>query len=308
MVFVIATSLGIMVTIFVLAILFLFKEDETVDNRLKKYTGTESEKKLRDEELEESFWERVVKPILEKVSTFFMKFTPSGIKDNLRKRLILAGHPLNLGVKEFLALQGSLILIGPGILFLSLFFLGAEFKIIFTFTLIASATGLVIPLFLLGKKISERQSQIQKALPDVLDLLTVSVEAGLGFDAALVKVVDKVSGPISEEFERLLQEIRMGKPRRDAMRDLGKRTNVNDLTKFITSIVQADKLGVSIGKVLRVQSDQIRQRRRQRAEAAAMKAPVKMLLPLILFIFPTIFIVLLGPAIIKVMNSFSGMN
>ncbi|MBM7557188.1 type II secretion system F family protein [Halanaerobacter jeridensis] len=306
--FVIAASLGVMVTIFVLAIMYLFKEDETVDDRLKKYTGSEDEKRLREEELDESFWERVLKPVVEKVSTFFIKFTPSGIKDNLRRRLILAGNPLGLGVKEFLALQGSLILILPGGLFITLFFLGAEAKVLFTFSLLTAISALIIPIFLLGKKISERQSQIQRSLPDVLDLLTVSVEAGLGFDAALVKVVDKVSGPISEEFERLLQEIRMGKPRRDAMRDLGKRTNVDDLTKFITSIVQADKLGVSIGKVLRVQSDQIRQRRRQRAEATAMKAPVKMLLPLILFIFPTIFIVLLGPAVIKIMNSFSGMN
>ena len=305
---VIAVSLGVGVTIFTLAIMYLLKEDETVDNRLKKYTEAKSEEELREEELEESFWERVIKPILDRISTFFVKFTPSGIKDNLRKRLILAGHPLNLEVKEFLALQGSLVFITPGILFIILFFLGAEFKTVLTFSLLASAVGLVIPIFFLGKKISERQAKIQRSLPDVLDLLTVSVEAGLGFDAALVKVVDKVSGPISEEFERLLQEIRMGKPRRDAMRDLGKRTNVDDLTKFITSIVQADKLGVSIGKVLRVQSDQIRQKRSQRAEAEAMKAPVKMLLPLILFIFPTIFIVLLGPAVIKIMNSFSGIN
>ena len=305
---VIAVSLGLGVTIFALAIMYLLKEDETVDNRLKKYTEAKSEEELREEELEESFWERVIKPILDRISTFFVKFTPSGIKDNLRKRLILAGHPLNLEVKEFLALQGSLVFITPGILFIILFFWGAEFKTVLIFSLLASAVGLVLPIFFLGKKISERQAKIQRSLPDVLDLLTVSVEAGLGFDAALVKVVDKVSGPISEEFERLLQEIRMGKPRRDAMRDLGKRTNVDDLTKFITSIVQADKLGVSIGKVLRVQSDQIRQKRSQRAEAEAMKAPVKMLLPLILFIFPTIFIVLLGPAVIKIMNSFSGIN
>ncbi|MGM0501120.1 MAG: type II secretion system F family protein [Bacillota bacterium] len=305
---IISASLGIMVTVFALLILYLFKKDETVENRLKKYTGSEEEEERLREELEKSFWDRVIKPVLEKIATFFLRFTPTGIKDYLRLRLILAGRPFELGVKEFLALQISFIIIVPGLLFILLFFLGAPLKNVLLVSLIFSAAGLVIPIFLLGKKISKRQDEIQRSLPDVLDLLTVSVEAGLGFDSALVKVVDKVPGAIGEEFERLLQEIRMGKPRRDAMRDLGKRTNVEDLSKFITSIVQADKLGVSISKVLRVQSDQIRQRRRQRAEAAAMKAPVKMLLPLILFIFPTIFIVLLGPAVIKIMNSFSGIN
>ena len=174
--------------------------------------------------------------------------------------------------------------------------------------IVSAVASYLMPQFLLSKKITERQQEIQQTLPDVLDLLTVSVEAGLGFDSALVKVVDKIKGPISEEFERLLQEIRMGKPRRDAMRDLGNRTNVEDLANFITAIVQADKLGVSIGKVLRVQSNQIRLKRKQRAEEAAMKAPIKMLLPLVFFIFPTIFIILLGPAVIKVINSFTNLN
>ena len=297
-----------MVVFFVLAIIYLFKREEKVDQRLKKYTGGINNEEKWAEELTESFWERVIRPILERIAIFFVKFTPAGIKDDLRQRLILAGHPLNLEVKEFLALQGSFILIGPGITFVIFLLLGVEIRTVFIFSLLVSGIGLVMPIFLLSKRIAKRQAKIQRSLPDVLDLLTVSVEAGLGFDAALVKVVDKVSGPISEELERLLQEIRMGKPRRDAMRDLGKRTNVEELTKFITSIVQADKLGVSIGKVLRVQSDQIRERRSQRAEAEAMKAPVKMLLPLILFIFPTIFIVLLGPAIIKIVNSFAGIN
>ena len=139
-------------------------------------------------------------------------------------------------------------------------------------------------------------------MPDVLDLLTVSVEAGLGFDAALQRVVQKMTGAISVEFAKTLQEIKMGKHRREALRDLGLRTGIDDLNTFISAIVQADQLGVSIGNVLRVQSEQMRRKRRQRIEEKAMKAPIKMLIPMVLFIFPTIFIVLLGPAAMQMIE------
>lgn len=286
---------------------YLSQPSKRVQNRLQKYAQLQREVLPRREELELSFWERVIRPGLQKMAVLFVKLTPLGVKDSIRRRLILAGRPFDLEAKEFLALQGSLIAVLPGIILSGLMIAGASWNTALMYGLIFGFAGFVIPRFLLSKKISERQKKMQQALPDVLDLLTVSVEAGLGFDSALVRVVDKIAGPISEEFERLLQEIRMGKPRRDAMRDLGERTNVEDLTNFITAIVQADKLGVSIGKVLRVQSKQIRQKRRQRAEAQAMKAPIKMLLPLVFFIFPTLFIILLGPAAIKVMNSLMGL-
>ncbi|ADL11788.1 type II secretion system F family protein [Acetohalobium arabaticum] len=286
---------------------YLSQPSKRVQNRLQKYAQLQREVLPRREELELSFWERVIRPGLQKMAVLFVKLTPLGVKDSIRKRLILAGRPFDLEAKEFLALQGNLMAVLPGIILGGLMIAGVSLNTALMYSLIFGFAGFVIPRFLLSKKISERQKKMQQALPDVLDLLTVSVEAGLGFDSALVRVVDKIAGPISEEFERLLQEIRMGKPRRDAMRDLGERTNVEDLTNFITAIVQADKLGVSIGKVLRVQSKQIRQKRRQRAEAQAMKAPIKMLLPLVFFIFPTLFIILLGPAAIKVMNSLMGL-
>lgn len=144
---------------------------------------------------------------------------------------------------------------------------------------------------------------MSKELPDVLDLLTVSVESGLGFDAALQKVVRKTKGPLSNEFNKTLQEIKMGKARRDALRDLANRTGVEDLSTFIGAIIQADQLGVSIGNVLRIQSKQMRQIRKQRIEEKAMKAPIKMLLPMVFFIFPTLFLVLLGPAAIQLIES-----
>jgi len=162
----------------------------------------------------------------------------------------------------------------------------------------------MLPSYFLKTRAAQRAEEIQDNLPDVLDLLTVSVEAGLGFDAALVKVVEKIRGVVSQEFGRVLQEIKMGKPRRDALRDLGGRSGTDDMVSFVGSIIQADQLGVSIGNVLRLQSEQMRQKRRQRAEEKALKAPVKMLIPLILFIFPTIFIVVLGPAALEIMNVF----
>ncbi|SJZ44467.1 type II secretion system F family protein [Selenihalanaerobacter shriftii] len=284
----------------------LSNREQKVKDRLEKYAQFKKEVLPRELELEESFAERVIRPFLQKIATFFVRLTPIGFKDSLRRKLVLAGHPFDLEAKELLAIQGILIIILPVIIFLSLVNLSWQNATLFSF--VFAFAGFVIPQFILSKKITERQQEIQETLPDVLDLLTVSVEAGLGFDSALVKVVDKISGPISEEFERLLQEIRMGKPRRNAMRDLGNRTNVEDLSNFITAIVQADKLGVSIGKVLRIQSNQIRLKRKQRAEAEAMKAPIKMLLPLVFFIFPTLFVILLGPAAIKVINSFTKLN
>lgn len=150
---------------------------------------------------------------------------------------------------------------------------------------------------------NKRKKSITNALPDVLDLLTVSVEAGLAFDGAIAKVIDKMPGPIAEEFGSILQEMKLGKSKRDALKDMAKRVDVQDLTTFVGAIVQADQLGVSIGNVLRLQSQQMREKRRQRAKEKAMKAPVKMLIPMILFIFPTIFSVLIGPVAVKIIRT-----
>jgi tight adherence protein C len=153
-------------------------------------------------------------------------------------------------------------------------------------------------------KIRTRKKAIEKALPDVLDLMTVSIEAGLGFDAAMQRVVEKAKGPIAEEFNETLQEMRMGKTRREALQDLGARTGVIDLSRFVESLIQADQLGVSLGNVLRNQSDQMRVLRRQRVQEQAMKAPIKMLFPMLLFIFPCMFIIILAPALMNLVGAF----
>lgn len=165
--------------------------------------------------------------------------------------------------------------------------------------------GYLFPQSWLKAQTKKRQTEIEKTLPDVLDLLTVSVEAGLGFDAALLKVVEKQKGALAEEFFKVLQEIKMGRPRRDALRDLGQRNSIEDLNSMVASLVQADQLGIPIAGVLRNQSKQIRQKQRQRAEEKAQKAPVKMMIPLVFFVFPSIFIVILGPAVIQIIDMFA---
>ncbi len=168
------------------------------------------------------------------------------------------------------------------------------------------AVGYIAPEFWLGRRVKARQHAIVLRLPDALDLLTISVRAGLGFDAALAKVVEKMQGPLVDEFRRALAEVRVGKARRDALRDIVPRTEVPALTNFIGAIIQAEQLGVSISKVLQVQSEQLRIERRQRAEEMAAKAPIKMLFPLVGCIFPSLFIVILGPAIILIMKNLAG--
>ncbi len=164
-----------------------------------------------------------------------------------------------------------------------------------------------MPELNLRQTIRKRQLAILRALPDVLDLLTVSVKAGLGFDSALLKVTEKMSGPLPQEMQLVLHEIKMGVLRRDALKALAKRTGVKELQSFVGTIIQADQLGVSISKVLQLQADSLRESRRQVAEEKAMQAPVKMLFPLVLFIFPTLFIVLLGPAVLQIIKQFAAM-
>ncbi len=170
------------------------------------------------------------------------------------------------------------------------------------FALVGGAVGFMAPEFWLGRKVRARAEEMVLQLPDALDLLTISVEAGLGFDAALAKVVEKMDGPLVDEFRQALAEIRMGRTRREALRDVAKRADSQPINNFIGAIVQAEQLGVPIAKVLQIQSNQLRILRRQRAEEAAAKAPVKMLFPMVGCIFPTIFIVILGPAILTVMR------
>ncbi len=259
---------------------------------------------VRDLELKAPFYRRAVKPILVKMSLWMTKALPAEKEVQLAHKLVKANLNEAIAPRELLVVK---YLAAIGVAALLWMFSGMLGKS-FIQTVIMGAAGLglgwYMPDFYINNKGSTRVREIEKSLPDVLDLLTVSVEAGLGFDGALMKVVEKTKNALSHEFALMLKEIKMGKPRIEAMRDMSIRIGVDDLSTFTGSIIMADQLGVSIGNILRLQSDQIRQKRRQRVEEMAMKAPVRMLIPMVLFIFPAIFVVLLGPAAIKIANTF----
>lgn len=206
----------------------------------------------------------------------------------------------NLKILQF----GLGFLLSLALLFLSILLRASSLMRVGGFVL-GFLIGYLFPQSWANAQVKKKQLEIEKSLPDVLDLLTVSVEAGLGFDAALLKVVEKQKGALAEEFLKVLQEIKMGRPRRDALRDLSKRNPIEDLNNVVASLVQADQLGIPIAGVLRNQSKQIRQKHRQRAEEKAQKAPVKMMIPLVFFVFPSIFIIILGPAVIQIIDIFS---
>ncbi len=275
--------------------------DQVLD-RLAEYGGRTLT--LEEIELSQPFSERVIKPLIRGIAQFISRFAPQHNIENIRHKLELAGRPYGWGPTEFLGVRGLAGILLATMTFLLLTLTGQYLPKRFIATLIAGGLGFyVLPTLWLSSKIKSRQAEIVKALPDALDLLTISVEAGLGFDAAMAKVAEKWDNELSLAFNRVIQEIQMGKLRREALRDMADRMDVPDVSSFVAAIIQADQLGVSIAKVLRIQSEQMRIRRRQRAEEKAHQAPVKMLFPMAFLIFPALFIVLLGPAILVVMHS-----
>jgi tight adherence protein C len=271
--------------------------------------GTMQAKNLEELELQAPFMERTFKPLAAALSGRMSRVASVSFTEKTEKRLALAGNPGDLRVADWLGIKAIGAVIG-GLLFFFLFailnILGLPFPVGVVMSGIGVAFGYTAPEFWLGGRVKKRQKAILLMIPDALDLLTISVRAGLGFDAALGKVVEKLKGPLSDEFRRALAEVRVGKARRDALRDIVARTEVVPLTNFIGAIIQAEQLGVSISKVLQVQSEQLRIERRQRAEEQAAKAPIKMLFPLVGCIFPSLFIVILGPAIILIAMNFGG--
>jgi len=258
-------------------------------------------KSLEEYELQAPFFERAVRPLVKRLARAGRRGNQSGIIARTDAKLEKAGYPGGLrgadwmGVKLLAAIAFAVLGFVLGLV------LGGITGGLF-FALVGAGVGFMGPEFWLGRKIRSRAQDMVLQLPDALDLLTISVEAGLGFDAALAKVVEKMEGPLVAEFRQALAEIRMGRSRRDALRDVAKRADSQPINNFIGAIVQAEQLGVPIAKVLQIQSNQLRIERRQRAEEAAAKAPVKMLFPMVGCIFPTIFIVILGPAIVTVMK------
>jgi len=276
-----------------------------IEDRLADFGTLERPPTLEEIELSQPFTERVVLPIVTGLAEFAMRLSPGHTRETLQHKLDLAGNPYALTRFVGIRVLAALLLGGLGI---ALFFIATDLPFIQRILLPVVGVGLgyYMPVLSLGSKISKRQNEILKSLPDALDLLTICVEAGLGFDAAMARVAEKWDNQLSLAFNRALQEMQLGKLRREVLRDMADSMEIPDVSTFVAAIIQADQLGVSIARVLRIQSDQMRMRRRQRAEELARQAPIKMLPAIAFLIFPAIFIVLLGPAALTLMEAFAG--
>jgi len=263
----------------------------------KEMVGVEEET-----EREPTFIERVGLPAVAWGRRIIRQVLPNGISEKLAWKLTLAGDPLTL--PQLYAVWGTAIVALPAGFSFLIVASGNSFRMPQLLLLgLMAGMGLYLPNVWLRSKAKKRQHNILKSLPDAIDLLTTSVEAGLGIDAALAQVAEKVKGPIAVEIRRVLRDIAMGSSRRDGLRAFAERTQLPDVQQFVNALVQAEQMGVSLGQVIRVQADQMRVKRRQRAEQQAYKAPVKMVFPLVFFIFPAIFVVILGPAMLQVMRN-----
>ncbi|HEY5698729.1 MAG TPA: type II secretion system F family protein [Acidimicrobiales bacterium] len=279
------------------------EEKATVRSSLRQLEGYEVQD-VRDQELLIPLYQRALLPILKGLTALGGRFTPVGYVDTVRKKFVYAGRISADGVDRFLAIRViTVVLIPAWFIFVTVFL-----PVTGILRLGALGLGGVIlalgPDSVLNRRVEERQSIMQRKLPDILDLLTISVEAGLGFEQAVDRTVGSVPGPLSDEFARMLGELRAGSSRADAMRAMEKRTNVPEIRSFVLAILQADAFGVSIGRVLRAQADEMRIKRRQLAQEKAQKAPVKMLIPMVFCIFPALFVVVIGPAMINISRSF----
>lgn len=278
---------------------------DPLENRLAEYAARGEKVNLEEIELSQPISERVILPLAKKFGEFAIRFTPQNALQSTARKLELAGSPKGLEPATFWALRFVLAMfLGGFILFIfrigSISWgLGLKLLMIAGFVFL----GFYVPDMLISSKIQRRQKNIRKALPDALDLLTICVEAGLGFDGAIGKVYEKWDNELSLAFGRVGREIQLGKLRRDALRDMAERVGIPELTSFVAAVIQSEQLGVSMARVLRIQADQMRIKRRQLAEEEAHKAPIKMLIPMALLIFPSICIVLMTPAFLRLLSS-----
>ncbi|TFB19645.1 type II secretion system F family protein [Filobacillus milosensis] len=269
------------------------------------FEGTAAVDVAEEEEDKRSLFQRLIQPKLKVFKRQFRRNIPSEKQEKLELKLLRAGNPMGLSPFEYRLVQLILYVSFP-LLFSILAIIGnASFGRVLFMILLGLGLAAYLPVVYLRMKTATRYTEAVKELPDFIDLLAVSMEAGLGFDSALSKVVSKQEGVLSNEFRRCLEELKLGKTRKEALSGIRERLEVDDIKLLIGSIIQAEQLGVGMVQTLRVQSEEIRERRKQRAEEQAMKAPIKMLFPLVLFIFPCIFIVLLGPAIIQIVEMFA---
>lgn len=282
--------------------------EDPLQERLSEFVNRGEMASLEEIEMSQSLTDRVFIPMARRFGELALRFTPQNALDETARKIELAGNPRGLEPTTYWASRFGLAVLVTGFLFF-IFSIGSinwtwgrKLLIVGVFTLL----GFYVPQLMLNSRINRRQDDVRKALPDALDLLTICVEAGLGFDGAMAKVTEKWENELSFAFSRVLREIQLGKLRREALRDMADRIDISEMTSFVAAIVQSEQLGVSMARVLRIQADQMRIRRRQRAEEKAQQAPIKMLFPMGVLIFPSLLIILLGPAAVQLLTSAMG--
>lgn len=313
MLWIIGVAIVIVGSIIVLVVMANRQREETTDDdllasRLVEFTERGEVTYLEDIELSQPLYERVVLPALLKIGDISARFTPQNLIEDVERKFELAGNPrspLTVGATTFLAARFVLSAVFAALGLVLRWILRDMASLNPVMVLVGGAVlGFYYPQSWLSNKIKVRQKDIQKAMPDALDLLTICVEAGLGFDAAMAKVSEKWENELSLAFARAIREVQLGKVRREALKDMADRIDLADMTSFIAAVIQSEQLGVSMARILRIQSEQMRMKRRQRAEQEAHKAPIKMLLPMVFLTFPSILIVLLTPAALQIMDTF----
>lgn len=291
--------------LFFIAGQLIFSRKQLVGERMESIKSMYSISDEEDE-MRKPFVERVVNPAYQKIVTILGNITPNEIKKKYEKIIMQAGVGKTLSPSSLISIQVMLSLVLGGVLYLLYSLIGSKSNILLIF--IFMIIGFYLPYTVLNTNSIKRQRLIQKTLPDLLDLLYISVEAGLGFDMALKKAAEKMPGPLSDEINKAMDDIAKGRDRQEALRGLVRRTGVDDLNTFITAVIQSEQLGTNISSMLRVQSTVMRQKRRQRAEEIAMKIPLKMLFPLVFLLFPALFVVILGPAVLNIIETLGNMN
>jgi tight adherence protein C len=281
------------------------QQEDPLQDRLAEFASRGEAATLEEIELSQPLTERIIYPMARRLGNLALRFTPQNAIQQTQRKLELAGNPRGLEPTLFWMSRFILALLLGGAIFF-VFSIGASGwpwtrKLLIVAAMVA--LGFYLPELLLTSRIQRRQKEITKAMPDALDLLTICVEAGLGFDMAMAKVNEKWDNELSLALGRVIREISLGKLRREALRDMADRMGVPEMTSFVAAVIQSEQLGVSMAKVLRIQADQMRIRRRQRAEEEAHQAPIKMLIPMALLIFPSICIVLLSPAVLMMARS-----
>ena len=275
--------------------------DDPLQERLSEFIQRGEVASLEEIELSQNFSERVLIPAVRRLGEFSARFTPQKMIQDTARNLELAGNPWPVDAPTFLAIRFILAVLLGGFM-ITMVALNPAPKASNNFLYIGGALfgGFFLPHLILTSRITRRQTEVRKAMPDALDLLTICVEAGLGFDAAMAKVTEKWENELSLAFARTIREVQLGKTRREALKTMGDRLGIPEVSSFVAAIIQSEMLGVSMARVLRIQSDQMRVKRRQIAEEAAHKAPVKMIIPMALLIFPSIMIIILTPAALNI--------